>query len=300
MKLTCVTATFNAIAAGNRERLVRCVESIAKLATEHEHLIYDGASTDGTVDLLRELEAKTPGLKVVSEKDTGIYNALNKGVRDARGEWFYVLGCDDYICEPAVFDELIAGLTDADDALATTVRKQRKDGETLMMTALSDLDHIFLGPCAYHQGECIRTSIARELGGFDERYAIAADSNMFLKAHLRGLNFKYVFKIFACFADGGTAYLGGEETLREHRTSVADVLGLVGAGRQMLIRDLKLPLGMCFRLFNHPDIAIRQSARTMIRTHLKLALRIVFYPLVAVTRSLRHPEVKVRRCADEK
>ena len=292
MKLTCVTATFNAIAAGNRERLVRCVESIAKLATEHEHLIYDGASTDGTVELLRELESKTPGLKVVSEKDTGIYNALNKGVRDARGEWFYVLGCDDYICDPSVFDELIAGLTDADDALITTVRRQFKDYEEPWFTDLSQFDHIFLGPCLCHQGECIRTSIARDLGGFDERYAIAADSDMFLKAHMRGLNFKYVFKIFACFGYGGTAQAKGEQALREHRTSVANVLGLVGAGRQMMIRDLKLPLGMCFRLLSHPDIAIRQSARTMILAHLKLALRIVFYPLVAATRSLRHPEVK--------
>ena len=44
MKLTCVTATFNVIAAGNRDKLIRCVESVAKLKTAHEHLIYDGAS----------------------------------------------------------------------------------------------------------------------------------------------------------------------------------------------------------------------------------------------------------------
>ena len=43
MKLTCVTATFNCIKAGNRERLIRCVESVAKLKTAHEHLVYDGA-----------------------------------------------------------------------------------------------------------------------------------------------------------------------------------------------------------------------------------------------------------------
>ena len=110
MKLTCVTATFNCIKAGNRERLVRCIESVAKLKTEHEHLIYDGESTDGTAELLRELEAKTPGLKVVSEPDTGIYNALNKGVRDAKGDWFYVLGADDYILHPDVLDSIIDGV----------------------------------------------------------------------------------------------------------------------------------------------------------------------------------------------
>ena len=97
MKLTCVTATFNCIKAGNRERLIRCIESVAKLKTEHEHLIYDGASADGTAELLHELEVKTLGLKVISEPDTGIYNAINKGVRDAKGEWFYVLGADDYV-----------------------------------------------------------------------------------------------------------------------------------------------------------------------------------------------------------
>lgn len=64
MKLTCVTATFNCIKSGNLDRLIRCVESVAKLKTEHEHLIYDGASTDGTVKLLRELESKTPGFSL--------------------------------------------------------------------------------------------------------------------------------------------------------------------------------------------------------------------------------------------
>ena len=59
MKLTCVTATFNCIKAGNRERLVRCIESVAKLKTEHEHLIYDGASTDGTVELFRSAALDT-------------------------------------------------------------------------------------------------------------------------------------------------------------------------------------------------------------------------------------------------
>ena len=43
MKLTCVTATFNVIAAGNRERLIRCVESVDRIGIAHEHLVFDGA-----------------------------------------------------------------------------------------------------------------------------------------------------------------------------------------------------------------------------------------------------------------
>ena len=44
MKLTCVTATFNCIKAGIRDKLIRCVESVAKLKTAHEHLVYDGVA----------------------------------------------------------------------------------------------------------------------------------------------------------------------------------------------------------------------------------------------------------------
>ena len=172
MKLTCVTATFNCVKAGNRERLIRCVESVAKLKTEHEHLIYDGASTDGTVELLLELEAKIPGLKVVSEPDTGIYNALNKGVRDAKGGWFYVLGADDYICAPEVLDDIMTRdeLDRSSDVIVTTVRKQTKTGECDWFTDMSELNRIFVVPCVCHQGEVLKTSLVRELGGFDESF----------------------------------------------------------------------------------------------------------------------------------
>ena len=172
VKLTVVTAVRNAIAAGNRDALVRCVESVALLKTMHEHLIYDGASTDGTIDLLHELETKTPGLKVVSEQDTGIYNALNKGVRDATGDWFYVLGCDDYICHPAVLDRLVAEVERSNhvEAIVSTVRRQTSSSEEDWFTDTSQLDQIFTDPCVCHQGELLRTSIVRDLGGFDERY----------------------------------------------------------------------------------------------------------------------------------
>ena len=107
MNLTCVTAVYNAIASGNRERLIRCVESVSKLKIEHEHLIYDGASTDGTVELLRGLKQRNDRLSVVSELDKGIYNALNKGVRAANGTWVLILGCDDYLDKPEVLDQLL-------------------------------------------------------------------------------------------------------------------------------------------------------------------------------------------------
>ena len=65
LKLTCVTAVFNAVKAGNRDRLIRCVESVAKLAVSHEHLIFDGGSSDGTLEILKDLAGRIPTVKII-------------------------------------------------------------------------------------------------------------------------------------------------------------------------------------------------------------------------------------------
>ena len=73
MKLSIITINYN-----NAEGLRKTMESVlAQTYTEIEYIIVDGASTDGSVDVIREL-ATRPTIKWVSEKDTGIYNAMNK------------------------------------------------------------------------------------------------------------------------------------------------------------------------------------------------------------------------------
>ena len=81
MKLSIITINYN-----NAEGLRKTMESVlAQTYTEIEYIIVDGASTDGSVDVIREL-ATRPTIKWVSEKDTGIYNAMNKGIEVALGK----------------------------------------------------------------------------------------------------------------------------------------------------------------------------------------------------------------------
>lgn len=200
MKLTCVTATFNVIAAGNRERLIRCVESVDRIGIAHEHLVFDGASTDGTVELLRELAAKHPNLTVVSEPDTGIYNALNKGVRAARGAWFYVLGCDDEIVDSEeVVHALEEGERDGVDLVVAPVRLSVNPPVVLPMYR----KYLFSVMPFCHQGSLMRMSLLRRFGGFDERFRIAADFDLVLKALRAAVKISYRTKVFASFGENG-------------------------------------------------------------------------------------------------
>ena len=282
MKLTCVTATFNCIKAGNRERLVRCIESVAKLKTEHEHLIYDGASTDGTVELLRELEAKTPGLKVVSEPDMGIYNALNKGVRDAQGEWFYVLGADDYISHAEVMDDI---LENVDVETAMVVSPVMTSGGSCIFDKLERLKTILIYSIYCHQGTLMRSSIIKKEGGFDERFPIGADWDLILRLHNKALPIKYVFNIYATFANGGVSDNGGgtKDSIIFHAQNLHISIAQMEYAREYW----RVPLFKILRFLRHEDYAFRLSAKWLLCNWLKFYLRIVLYPLVLIRRGIR-------------
>jgi len=91
-KISVVTATLN-----RRDFLPRCIESVA--AQDHpdkEHVLIDGGSTDGAVEVLQEYAARFPHIVWVSEKDGGLSQALNKGLARATGAACGVLGDDDY------------------------------------------------------------------------------------------------------------------------------------------------------------------------------------------------------------
>jgi len=261
MKLTCVTAVFNAIRAGNRERLIRCVESVAALKTEHEHLIYDGASTDGTVDLLRELEAKTPGLKVVSEPDTGIYNALNKGVRDAQGEWFYVLGCDDYIERPEKFDGLLACDAQDTDVFVVPVMYDENGvvhGETIVFRK-----NIFWSMPYCHQRVVMRTRDVRRFGGFDEQCPILGDYSLVVQCHLNALRICFTGEWFTVYYVGG-ASARAKGILDESQVICRKHFGLQEKHLAFFRKYYAFPLHKILPYVIHKDPTLRHASWYMI------------------------------------
>ena len=280
MKLTIATAVRNAVAEGRRAALVRCIESVAKLETSHEHLVYDGASTDGTVGLLRELELKTPGLKVVSEPDTGIYNALNKGVRDAKGEWFYVLGCDDYLIAPNSLDALLTSAPD--DVVMYASPVQMEQGVRKI-----HLHKMFDRTPYCHQGVVVRTNVMRVHGGFDERFSICADFDFLLKVHLVSTNIQYLEFPFAFFSAGGTSD-DIQKTLADADRVLKERFHANAADIACLRQNGFMPAGVWFRFLFHSDDALRFAARHNAKQWMKKKrmLRFALWPLLLVHKAI--------------
>src|SRR5688572_16904079 len=105
MKISIITATYNS------SKTVRdTLESIRSQLYPHvEHLVIDGSSTDETLQIVSQFSNVA---KVVSEKDEGIYDAMNKGIRIASGEVIGILNSDDVYVDNKVLDEVAAIFAD--------------------------------------------------------------------------------------------------------------------------------------------------------------------------------------------
>ena len=211
MKLSIITINYN-----NAAGLKKTLDSVAmQIGTDFEHIIVDGASTDGSVEIIREYEqtlasdhlSLASNLTWISEPDKGIYNAMNKGIRMASGEYTLMLNSGDYFIINNVAEEVLPLLT-GEDIIQGNVVVQRKDKFYVHRGyAHSDLSFLEIQYGDFpHQATFIRKDLLTKFGYYDESYRFISDTLFFLKTlGLNNASFKYIDKTFVFFAPGGAS-----------------------------------------------------------------------------------------------
>lgn len=184
MKLSIITVNLN-----NREGLKKTLDSVAAQTwRDFDHIIIDGASTDGSVDVIREYaernntsnitkgENTCPGqIHWISEKDTGIYNAMNKGIRMAKGEYCLFLNSGDWLYGPSVLLTTISKESSVDFLCCNTYDK---NGQVLIPPRRLDI-LFFYQDTLNHQSTFIkRTLFEQEL--YNEQYGFVSDWVFFM------------------------------------------------------------------------------------------------------------------------
>ena len=104
MKISIITPTFN-----SEKTIAKNVESILSQSyKEYEHIIIDNLSSDKTLEIVKNLYKKTPSnLSIISEKDSGIADAFNKGIKFSTGSVITILNSDDYYYSKNIFETII-------------------------------------------------------------------------------------------------------------------------------------------------------------------------------------------------
>lgn len=210
MKLSIVTINYN-----NADGLRKTMESVfAQTCKEFEYIVIDGASTDGSVEIIKEYaqkaESQEPRVKSViwtSEPDMGIYNAMNKGVRKATGEYVLMLNSGDYLVDEQVIEHVLPELDGTDIVQGNVITEQ--NGERIIKRGYGKSDISFIDVMwgnFLHQASFCRRDLFERYGYFDESYRIGGDTVFYAKCLGFGdATFKYVDQNIAYFDDGGVS-----------------------------------------------------------------------------------------------
>lgn len=199
-----ITPCIDIVKNNREEYFHKMMKSIRRQSYKKiEHIVVDGGSTDGTIDILNKYKEKGWIDKLISEKDTGIYQAINKGLKITSGSYINIMNTDDYFIDKDVFKMSIYKLKNNDVSFTHADRIiKSKYGKQNFIKRGDERVAFFRMPFR-HQTMLVKKGIFEELGGFDENYKIASDYKYVLKMLLAGKKGYYIPKIFIQSLDGG-------------------------------------------------------------------------------------------------
>lgn len=203
MKISIITAVYN-----RADTILSSIDSIANQTYENwQHIIVDGASTDGTLELIRS--RLTDKMILISEQDSGIYDALNKGLFMAEGDIIGILHSDDFFSDENVLQDIMKKFN-AESVDATYGDLQYISNSQPGMVIRhwnagqyrkSQLRRGWMPP---HPTLFLRREVIEKLGSFDTRYKIAADYDAMLRYLYTGnISLGYVERVLVKMRVGG-------------------------------------------------------------------------------------------------
>ncbi|MDD2680641.1 MAG: glycosyltransferase family 2 protein [Patescibacteria group bacterium] len=205
MKLSLITPSYNSAAT-----ITRTVESvIAQNYSDLEYIIVDGASKDNTKDIVLSYQNKI-NIKFISESDSGIYEAMNKGVKLANGEVVGILNSDDMFDNPEVLTK-VAALFDDDkiEAVYGDINYFSKDvNKTTRVWRAGEYQENKLnnGWVIPHPALFLRREVYEKCGLFRTDFKLAGDYEFILRIlKIHKINLKYLPEVLVRMYNGGVS-----------------------------------------------------------------------------------------------
>lgn len=286
MKLSIITINYN-----NVNGLRKTMESVfVQTCKDFEYIVVDGASTDGSVDVIREfdsLNAERSTLNAftwVNEKDTGIYNAMNKGVRMAKGEYVLMLNSGDYFVNKCVVERILSELDGTDIVQGNTIMEFNQNKYRCRGYGKSDISFLEAQQGQFlHQAAFCKKTLFDQYGYFDESYRYVADTIFFLKTIAFGdAIFRYVDIDVAHFDTSGVSYSVDTKIRVAHSEESARMRKELFPGRaSMGLRELESKMkvydqlhshkwawlltmaikSICDRIYGHPEVFVMECIK---------------------------------------
>lgn len=221
LKISIITINRN-----NAEGLRKTMESVlSQTYRDFEYIIVDGASTDGSVEVIKsmvpEQNMNINGIHVqwLSEQDTGIYNAMNKGIHLSRGEYSLMLNSGDYLVNDNVVATILPELIEIDIIQGNVVIDKNRKPLTCRGYGSSNISFLEVYDGQFlHQASFCRRDLFDRFGYFDESYKYVSDTIFFIKTlGYGGATFRYIDENIAYFDMTGFSNSKDPKVINQHR-----------------------------------------------------------------------------------
>ena len=208
MRITLITVAFN-----SAKTIRDTFDSVlSQTCNDYEYIVVDGLSNDNTIDIIKEYEPKFNGkMRWISEKDSGLYDAMNKGIRMATGDVVGILNSDDIFSAADVLDKIKQHfLKNSTDAVYGDVRYVKADDLTVPVRHYSSKNFkrwkMRLGLMPAHPSFYARKILFEQYGFYRTDYKIAADFDLLLRfIFIHNIKIQYIPMIFVTMRMGGVS-----------------------------------------------------------------------------------------------
>ena len=250
IKFSIINVCYNSIST-----IEETIESVRKQTyDEYEHIIIDGSSTDGTKDIIEKYAKSSNKVKFISENDKGIYNAMNKGIKLATGDFIVFLNSDDTFEKNSLqiinenyndFVEIIYGDVYWQEEFNGVRYEKKLDlrPDEYSISSRDDYDIFskkYLGKImSAHNASFIRADLMKN-NLFDENLKICSDYKFFLNMHLQNRKIKYVPYRITNMKMGGISTTQLELGLEEHIKCELDTLGYTTLNKEKRQREIRI------------------------------------------------------------
>ena len=217
MSFSIITISFN-----SEKTIERTILSVlGQTNKDYEYILVDGASTDGTLDIIRKYEPLFEGrMKWISEPDHGIYDAMNKGVRAATGDIIGIVNSDDWL-EVDAIDSVAKAFEDNGkdrDAIYCgdiifhygNGEKKRKNANIPLFKKQASL-YIMNG--IRHPATFVPRDVYEKVGLFNDQMKLSADQDFILRCYFQGVKFYHVSRVLSNMAAGGLSTDNSKKSL---------------------------------------------------------------------------------------
>jgi glycosyltransferase involved in cell wall biosynthesis len=179
-----------------------------------EYLIIDGASTDGTLEIVKRYEPKFKGRMLwISEKDNGIYDAMNKGICLAKGTIIGIINSDDWY-ELNTIELVVNAYRTHGDAIYYGILRVLEDGKEVMLK-VNNYQFLYRDVVG-HPAYFVAKNVYQKHGLFRLDYKIAADFELLMRFIHHHVPFVQIDEIFANFNYGGESSIHESKTIEEY------------------------------------------------------------------------------------